>query len=138
MTPEDEKKLKRAWEYHNAADTLFAARFNYSIVAQSMLLVSFVTLFVVDHHKAYHFWAEFVIAIFGIYYTGFQHLLSRSLVSKMDYLKREYLTKLDPIYEEYMAAEPSRPSGIQTRWIPLGAVVVWIVLLGAAIVRTAS
>ena len=35
---------QKVWEYHKEADNLFHQRFNFFLVAESMLIVSFVTL----------------------------------------------------------------------------------------------
>ena len=135
LTPEQEQVRKRAWEYHKEADVLFAARANYSMVAQSMLLVSFMTIFAVQNHTVYTKIIEIAVAMFGIWYAYNQYLLSRSLSSKMKLLKGDYLEKLDPIYRKYMKAEPGRPSGIQTKRIPGGLAVLWFLLANIALIN---
>ena len=41
MTDDQKQDAIRAWEYYKNADSLLVARFNYGMIAQSMLLVAF-------------------------------------------------------------------------------------------------
>ena len=38
-------ELSRAWEYHKNADQVLGARMSYGMIAQSMFLLSYVTLY---------------------------------------------------------------------------------------------
>ena len=40
-------ELSRAWEYHKNADQVLGARMSYGMIAQSMFLLSYVTLYLV-------------------------------------------------------------------------------------------
>lgn len=51
MSSEQETDRRRAWDYHKAADELLAARVSYGLVAHSMFLVSFATIFAAGKNK---------------------------------------------------------------------------------------
>jgi hypothetical protein len=122
-----EKDLDRAWEYYKHMDSLLVGRVNYAMVAQSMLLASFATLFVSSHTNIYLIRGEIVIGLLGIFFAIMQLLLSVSLVSKMDALK-SYLND-DKIFDSCINKNPGRPEGIQRYWIPVALVIVWLALI---------
>ena len=126
----DEEQINRAWRYHAAADVLFATRFNYYMVAQSMMLVSFATVFAADRHSCYEKAAELVIGAAGLFYAGVQWRVNRVLPLRMEQLRTEYLIR-DPVYEVYFEVDPRQPKearDIQAKWVPLAFVLVWLAL----------
>lgn len=133
MTQDEESQLRRAWEYHKAADELLAFRMSYGMVAQSMLIVSFVTLLGLQPHLGGYLKAsELIVGVFGLWLTTVQHLLARSLVTRLFFLKENYLEKIDPIYRDYMAAYKVWGKSNQLQ-IMVGMGLVWVALIGVAI-----
>lgn len=92
---------KRAWDYHAAAGNLYHQRTNYFLVAESMLLFSYVTTFLNT--------SEFnlneirsVIAFVGIIITFSWYYVSLRLIIRIDKLKHKYLMLSDPVYWDYI------------------------------------
>ena len=86
--------LDRAWRYYQHADNLLAGRINFFLVAESMLIVSFMTLDI-------EFCLRFSITILGLFYTGGWFVVNIGLLKRMEFLKKK-LETLDPIYKYYM------------------------------------
>jgi hypothetical protein len=130
VTMSDENRVRSAWEYHKHADTLLLARVNYSLVAQSMLIVSFSTLFAAEHQTSAVQRAEIGVAVLGFVFAAIQWLLSMSLHAKMKTMRDKYLNT-DSVFSDYIEAPSIRPSGIQRFVIPivLGAIWVWLCAL---------
>ena len=129
MSPEEE--WQRAWKYHKTADELLGVRLNYGMVAQSMLLVSFITS--ICHEQRFPFTViECAISGFGIFYSVIQHRMSRAMIDRLDYLKEHYLRRLDPIYVDYLdmpykTGRPRSYKGNQRRTAPV-LVVIWAIM----------
>lgn len=104
----DSETLRRAWEYHKAADELSHQRTSFALVAQSMLVVSFVTVSVRDQSFK-SFVLQMIICGAGLSFSKFMYLRIKSLVDRMDGMKKSYLIPLDPVYRVYMGfAQESR------------------------------
>lgn len=70
MTPEDEKLAIQAWDVIKHADVIRTYRVSYAMVAQSMLTVSYVTLFASGKTSEIRFAIlEFVICAFGLTFS---------------------------------------------------------------------
>jgi uncharacterized membrane protein len=129
----DEFQTKRAWEIYEYSDNLMAQRMNYGMVAQSMLLLSFVTLFVYQHQvQTYSFFLELIIGILGLLYSGFQYLRTKSLSERLAILRSQYL-KDDSVFATYTGVR-SMDRRIRQYTVPLVFCVGWIFLLVMAIV----
>jgi hypothetical protein len=131
----DDKQIRKAWKYHNAGDVLFAARFNYYMVAQSMMFVSFATVFAADRHSEYEKIIETAIALLGIFYAVAQERVNRVLPLRMKILRNIYL-KHDPVYWDYLKEDPEQPEearNIQSRLIPRAFIAAWSILLLVAL-----
>ena len=97
-----EDDLRRAWEYHKEADNLYHRRFNFFLVAESMLIVSFTTILTVDDKSLEPFNIAKAIAILGLIFTFSWFYVNARLDTRIYYLKKNYLERGDSIYREYM------------------------------------
>ena len=91
-----EYEWKRIWEYHKEADHLFHQRFNFFLVAESMLIVSFMTLL-----NSSHMLVMIAIILLGLVYTFGWLYVNTRINYRIEYLK-EFLIMHDEIYRNYM------------------------------------
>ena len=131
-----EERLKRAWEYHKAADELLAARMNYGLVAHSMFLVSYATLFAAGDHTTHWFrFVEALISGLGLWYSFVLNGSVWTLNNRMAFLKTAYLEPLDPVYASYTRIAPSSARRLRQRHLPIALGLVWLSLLITAILE---
>ena len=77
-------ELSRAWEYHKNADQVLGARMSYGMIAQSMFLLSYVTLYLVTAEPIWLPTAvQLGIASFGIWYTARQNAMAEEEIARM-------------------------------------------------------
>lgn len=99
--------LDHTWKYLQHADTLQYARQNFSLVAQSMLVVAFFTI----PHEGYAAQTfRMAIASLGVIYTLGWFYMSKRLAARMQPLNERLMTG-DPTYKIYMEAVHRHPSG---------------------------
>ena len=99
-------ELSRAWEYHKNADQVLGARMSYGMIAQSMFLLSYVTLYLVTAEPIWLPTAvQLGIASFGLWYTSRQNAMAEEEIARMRFLRKEYLSK-DRIFAGHL---PERP-----------------------------
>ena len=109
-------ETQRAWDVHCYAENLFSYRMNYGMVAQSMLMVSFVTLFVYQSQvPVYSVVLEFVVGGLGLLYSVFQYLRGRELTTRIRFLQNTYLVPNDPVFAAYMQIYKNFPRRIKAR-----------------------
>ncbi len=117
-------ELSRAWEYHKNADQVLGARMSYGMIAQSMFLLSYVTLYLV---AAEPIWlpasVQLGIAAFGLWYTSRQNAMAVEEIARMRFLREEYLSK-DRIFAGHLPDDHSRCGATTSRLIP-GFFVLW-------------
>ena len=114
--------LDRAWRYYQHADNLLAGRINFFLVAESMLIVSFMTLDI-------EFCLRFYITILGLFYTGGWFVVNIGLLKRMEFLKKR-LETLDPIYESYMEVVHWGWAKYTLTWVlPIATLFFWIAIL---------
>jgi len=117
---------KRVWEYHKDAEHLFHQRFSFFLVAESMLIVSFVTLLNTSQELV-----KFAIVILGIVFTFGWLYVNLRLDIRMERLK-VYLKENDQIYEEYMNSVKDifgKFDYIQDCILPMTTFLFWMFLL---------
>lgn len=131
----DDSKTMRAWEIYRHEDGMLAQRMAYGMVAQSMLVLSFITLFVYQHQvPQYSVALELVVGVLGFTYSFFQFTRSRSTSIRIRFLQNEYLFPNDPIFAAYIKAHnPKRRWIIDQYMIAVYFCCGWILLLGVAI-----
>jgi hypothetical protein len=130
--------LARAYEYHINNDNLLAFRLSYGMVAQSMLVVAFVTIYVWSPptpHPYLQFAGETIIATFGLWYSRLMHFQCSELLDKMRYLKIHYMCD-DPIYRDYQKGYSSGQRSHQ-RIIPLALGCAWLGLISLGVISIA-
>ena len=133
---------RRAWELYDYADGLLAQRMNYGMVAQAMLLLSFVTLFSYqkDIPVRYCFAAEVILGVAGVLYSIFQTIRTLTLSKRLDFLRKEYL-KDDPIWVEYSKVSDKSALLLNMDYrprqylIPYLFIFVWLLLIILATIR---
>jgi hypothetical protein len=123
-TPEpNQDEQDRAWRYYQHADNLHAARINFFMVAESMLVVSFATT--VAQELVY---LRYVITVLGLVYTACWFLVNRGIVRRMFQV---LLPRLDSLYREYNAVPTRIESRIfLTYVVPIITLLFWMTLLG--------
>jgi hypothetical protein len=94
-----------------------------------MLIVSFVTLASVNVPSVKIKLMEITISSFGLIYTFFLHLLSNIIASWNDFLRDNYLIKIDPLYQEIRKARRIPFRNLQSHWIPATLGLTWAALL---------
>jgi hypothetical protein len=124
MTQDHKDKLDRAWRYHQNADSLNSGRVNFFIVAESMLVVGYATT------SNERFWLRLFLIFLGLLYTLAWWYLCNRLSTRMDYLSKHYLQKLDPIFKEYIESATG-PFGktVLCTILPLGTLLFWVLML---------
>lgn len=128
-TNENETSYDRAWDIHCYAEKILSDRMNYGMVAQTMLLLSFITIFV--DHKPHFLYLVLEIAIcsLGVIYSYFQYSRIFSVSQRIIHLQEKYL-KNDDVFAAYMGAFSSRKFAvrIRTHVIPMALIALWLVL----------
>ena len=128
-------ELSRAWEYHKNADQVLGARMSYGMIAQSMFLLSYVTLYLV---AAEPIWppaaVQLGIASFGLWYTSRQNAMAVEEIARMRFLRKEYLSK-DRIFAGHLPEDHSNCGATTSRLIP-GFFVLWggLAVLASALI----
>lgn len=120
-----ERRIKRAWEYYRHADNLHAARINFFLVAESMLLVSFATVRGESFSGPF---LQLLIPAMGLVYTWIWYHVNKGLQSRMDVLNDDYL-RADSVYKRYLAAGQGIPSKVFLTWVlPVATLLLWLIL----------
>ncbi len=130
MTQNEKSSYARAWEVHDYAEKILADRMNYGMVAQSMLMLSFVTLLSNSNQSNFTPIAEILICLFGTFYSYFQLSRIRSVSQRIIHLQKKYLMD-DEVFSEYMTAySPSTFSKrIRTHYVPVTLYGLWLTFL---------
>ncbi len=122
-----QEDINKAWKYYEHADNLYANRVYFFLVAESMVVVAYVTL------DAKQWFLRLLIAILGVIYTYIWFDVNLRLANRMTFLDENFLT-YDKIYQRYMESVPKRPSS--RRWLtyglPIPTGIFWSLLLGHA------
>ena len=117
-----------AWKYHKAADDVYHNRINSLLVAESMLLFSYVTLFILDGELDVIQRAIALVAIiltFSWFYVNIRHAI------RIDMLKNRYLIRNDPVYWDYIkTVRPSTTADfLLSVVLPGSLILLWVYLL---------
>ena len=116
----DRYDLYRAWKYHNKADLIFQHRISFFLVAESMLLVSFATIYNISK-------IQLAIAALGVIITFCWFYVNIRIAWRRRMLKDNYLKKFDPIYKEYMNCIRGFPASTVLAYIlPNSFILLWI------------
>jgi hypothetical protein len=120
---------ERAWEYYNAADSLYAQRFAYFMVAQAMLIAGFSTLYATSVTQPQLGLIKGAIAVLGFLFAVIQYRVSRSLDKTMNNVLDE--VKTDKVFENYLGKKEGdcfSVTSLQSCVIPAALGVFWIVV----------
>jgi len=127
----EREDINKAWEYYKHVDNLYTGRTNFFLIAESMLLLAFVSIFAVDPLKfKFSNIIKGGIAALGLIYTISWQYLNLRLEKRMNYLTKEYLKK-DKVYKEYIESAKGIESKIILSYIlPLFTILLWSCFLG--------
>ena len=119
-----------AWEAYKQADNLYHQRFNFFLVAESMLVVSFATT--VSSGSLNTNPVRIAITILGMIFTFSWFYVNNSIGYRMIYLREKGLRRCNPTYRSYLNVEEklSIPSEFfMTDLLPAATFVFWCYLL---------
>ena len=119
-----------AWEAYKQADNLYHQRFNFFLVAESMLVVSFATTFSSGCLNTNP--VRIAITILGMIFTFSWFYVNNSIGYRMIYLREKGLRRCNPTYRSYLNVEEklSIPSEFfMTDLLPAATFVFWCYLL---------
>ncbi len=122
LAPRGKSYFEKAWEFYKHADMLNATRFNFFLVAESMLIVSLATV-----QKDSFFC--FLVIIMGLLFSIVWWIVSWSISSRMNKLKENYLVK-ESVYNEYInVCNPKISNFLLNHLLPVATIFLWVILL---------
>tara|TARA_B100002003_G_scaffold225319_1_gene231263 strand:+ start:36 stop:641 length:606 start_codon:yes stop_codon:yes gene_type:complete len=122
----DDKELERAWGYYKHADSITAGKINFFLVAESILIVSFLALF---KYASSETWLLLSITILGLVYTSVWFVVNLKITWKANCLK-ESIRIYDPIYNYYEMGSNNWLNKISFHyWLPIPTICFWIFLI---------
>ena len=128
------KEIERAWKYHESANHLFAQRVNFFLVAESMLVVSFVSVITCNKNL---YEINLAIASLGFVITFIWFFINARLSIRIKKLKDDYLNH-DVVYQSYMNSVQPNHLGIRSLayYLPNSIMMFWIFMLIYTILPT--
>lgn len=136
-----EQERREAWEYYKHADIIHSGRINFFLVAESMLLLSFITTVTNSVEKEGFEFVSICIAILGILFTKIWLYVNIGLFKRMRMLHNNYLVQ-DAVYKKYedelsIKMEDKRsPGHVLSYLIPTLLIIFWVILLCQIIIST--
>ncbi len=128
MIERSDDELRRAWDIYRYAEETLSQRMNYGMVAQSMLLLGFITLFAYQYQvPGYSVIAEWVVGLLGFMLSVFQYKKITDLTRRIETMQNDYLTH-EPVYAAYMSAGKD-PRYFQQHHVVVGLGMGWLALL---------
>ena len=119
MTEHSDDDLRPVWDIYRFAEETLSQRMNYGMVAQSMLLLGFITLFAYQYQvPGYSVVAEWVIGL---------HVKITDLAKRIATMQNDYLNQ-DPVYAAYFAAGKDQRF-FQQHHVVIGLGAGWLALL---------
>lgn len=125
--PED---LKMAWEYVKSADARKQQTRNYLLVAESMLLFSFVTIYTIDNMSNQQYNVSSAIAIIGIVVTLSWFFANLRLGLQISTIQKGYLLKRDRVYWDHIKVVRHQPTValFLSNVLPCSIFLLWVYL----------
>lgn len=123
----------RAWEYHNAADTLLHTRIEGLLICHAFLVVAYVQLASADNFHSspwMHVTAGAIVAL-AVVITILVVRVNHALLKGITYLKNNHLAH-DDTYSGYLEAvgkvflRTGNGSRVLAIWIPVCFLLFWI------------
>lgn len=119
----DEVDIDTAYKYFKHADDHYAQRINFFLVAESMLVISFVTSLT---HDSISPEIGLGIGIIGLIYTSIWLYTNARLEVRIDYMIEEHLKKND-LYKKYLTSSGGLFSKVLlTYTLPISMNMLWI------------
>jgi len=125
---EHKSEVERATKYFQHADDIFHQRFNFFLVAESMLVVSYATVYVWNQEINP---VSIAISILGIAFTlGWLYTNAR-VGERINYTIKNYMKKFDPVYHDYLTKSVRGLSSniILAYVLPSSTFLLWIFFL---------
>ena len=117
-----------AWEAYKHADNLYHQRFNFFLVAESMLIVSFATTFSSGSLNTNS--VRIAITILGMIFTFSWFYVNNRIGWRLNYLNENYLKRCSQTYGDYLNRVKGIPSAFfMTYLLPAATFVFWCYLL---------
>ena len=125
----DQKQIDRAWQYYQDADNRHTGRINFFLVAESILLVSFVATFLIET-KCWGILTiqtiQFSIILMGLVFTFSWFVVNTRIARRMKLLRIEYLQH-DPVYKRYIdGVSPRASNAFLTYFLPVSTFLFWL------------
>ena len=128
MTEHSDDDLRPVWDIYRFAEETLSQRMNYGMVAQSMLLLGFITLFAYQYQvPEYSVVAEWVIGLLGFIMSVFQYAKITDLTKRIATMQNDYLNQ-DQVYAAYLAAGKDQRY-FQQHHVVIGLGTGWLALL---------
>ena len=128
---------QRAWDVHKNINDVMSQRISYGMVAQSMLLLSYVTIFAGDKIG----WGsslvlEMTFSILGIFYSIFQAERTWIAGLRIRRIEEDYLLRSDPVFKTAQDAYSPRLFDLRIRQyhIAIGFLLSWATLLATTLI----
>ncbi|MGC9954780.1 MAG: hypothetical protein ABSD21_10935 [Rhizomicrobium sp.] len=103
-TDEEKERTARRVHIYDVANDILTQRMSYGMVAQSMLLLSYVTLFVSQEKlHMYTVVLEIIVSFLGIFYSVFQASRMIRSARRLSILQNRIIED-DPVFKEYWNA----------------------------------
>ncbi len=124
------KEVENAWEYVKNADERYQQRVNYLLVAESMLLFSFVTIHTIKNICDQQNNVSSAIAIIGILITLSWFFVNLRLGWQVTTIQKKYLLKHEPVYWDFTKSVQPQPTAVLflSNVIPSSIFLLWIYL----------
>jgi len=120
-----------AWEAYKQADNLYHQRFNFFLVAESMLVVSFATTFSSGCLNTNP--VRIAITILGMISTFSWFYVNNSIGYRIIYLRENYLGRRNSTYKDYLESVENRfiphSEFFMTDLLPAATFVFWCYFL---------
>ncbi len=118
------EKAERAYKYFKHADDHYAQRINFFLVAESMLVISFVTSLTQSSITAD---IGMAIGIIGLIFTSIWLYTNARLEVRTKYMIEEHLMKDDLLYKHYIQSAGGQYSKVfLTYTLPISMNLLWI------------
>lgn len=124
----DLEETERAYKYFKHADDHYATRINFFLVAESMLVISFVTIML------HGFWTiGIAISLVGIIFTCSWLYTNARLEKRFRHMIEKYLRN-DPLYKDYYTSAGGKKSTFfLTYMLPISIILLWIFFICTSI-----
>jgi len=122
-----DEEFEKAYKFHLHADNIYHQRFNFFLVAESMLVISYVTSLTkeLDLSKI-----GLGICIIGLIFTLIWLYVNARLEFRVVYMIRNHLKNKDDLYKEYIECVGGAYSRLFLVYtLPISMSVLWVLFI---------